>query len=170
MLLLLFIACIPLASSAQTENRKRIYGKIKDKATNESLPYASVRIRKTTQGCSSDNNGYFSFFAQSLSDTLVISSIGYKEVRIPLNSKTRFPLNVKMEPENYELAGVTIKPKREKYRKKDNPAVILVKKITEQRNDNSPEQKPFYTRNRHEKLNIALNNFSSAKESHFGKK
>ena len=170
MLLLLFIACIPLASSAQTENRKRIYGKIKDKATNESLPYASVRIRKTTQGCSSDNYGYFSFFAQSLSDTLVISSIGYKEVRIPLNSKTRFPLNVKMEPENYELAGVTIKPKREKYRKKDNPAVILVKKITEQRNDNSPEQKPFYTRNRHEKLNIALNNFSSAKESHFGKK
>ena len=159
---------MPLIANAQ--DKVRIYGKIKDKVTEEAIPYASVRIRKTTQGCSSDNYGYFSFFANKLQDTLVISSIGYKEVRIPLSSKTRFPLNLKMETENYELAGVTIKPKREKYKKKDNPAVILVKKITEQRNDNSPENKPFYTRNRHEKLNIALNNFSSAKESHFGKK
>lgn len=159
---------MPLIANAQ--DKVRIYGKIKDKVTEEAIPYASVRIRKTTQGCSSDNYGYFSFFANKLQDTLVISSIGYKEVRIPLSSKTRFPLNLKMETENYELAGVTIKPKREKYKKKNNPAVILVKKITEQRNDNSPENKPFYTRNRHEKLNIALNNFSSAKESHFGKK
>ena len=169
-LLLAFTLSIPCATNAQESDKKRIYGKIKDKVTNEAIPYASVRIRKTTQGCSSDNYGYFSFFANALQDTLVISSIGYKEVRIPLSSSTRFPLNIKMATENYELAGVTIKPKREKYKKKNNPAVILVKKITEQRNDNAPENKPFYSRNRHEKLNIALNNFSSAKESHFGKK
>ncbi len=169
-LLFLFTALSPAVLFAQGNEKTRIYGKIKDKATDEALPYASVRIRKSTNGCSSDNNGYFSFFAPALRDTLVVSSIGYKEVRIPLNNKTRFPLNIKMQTENYELAGVTIKPKKEKYKRKNNPAVTLVKKITELRNDNSPENKPFYSRDRHEKLNIALNNFSSAKESHFGKK
>ncbi len=157
-------------ATAQESGKKRIYGKITDKATKEEIPYAAVRIRKTSNGCSSDNNGYFSFYTAELRDTLIISNLGYKDVKIPLNAKTRFPLNIKMEAENYELAEITIKPKREKYRKKNNPAVALVRKVIERRDDNAPENKPFYSRNRHEKLSIALNNFSSAKESHFGKK
>ncbi len=161
---------VSFTAAAQESEKKRIYGKITDKATKEEIPYAAVRIRKTSNGCSSDNNGYFSFYTADLRDTLIISNLGYKDVKIPLNAKTRFPLNIRMEAENYELAEITIKPKREKYRKKNNPAVALVRKVIERRDDNAPENKPFYSRNRHEKLSIALNNFSSAKESHFGKK
>lgn len=169
---LLFGFCILLSvgAAAQENSKKRIYGKITDKATNEEIPYAAVRIRKTSNGCSSDNNGYFSFYTAQLRDTLIISNLGYKDVKIPLSAKTKFPLNVKMVAENYELDEITIKPKREKYRKKNNPAVALVRNVIKRRDDNAPENKPFYSRNRHEKLSIALNNFSSAKESHFGKK
>ena len=169
---LLFGFCILLSvgAAAQEKSKKRIYGKITDKATNEEIPYAAVRIRKTSNGCSSDNNGYFSFYTAQLRDTLIISNLGYKDVKIPLSAKTKFPLNVKMVAENYELDEITIKPKREKYRKKNNPAVALVRNVIKRRDDNAPENKPFYSRNRHEKLSIALNNFSSAKESHFGKK
>ena len=169
---LLFGFCILLSvpATAQENSKKRIYGKITDKATNEEIPYAAVRIRKTSNGCSSDNNGYFSFYTAQLRDTLIISNLGYKDVKIPLSAKTKFPLNVKMVAENYELDEITIKPKREKYRKKNNPAVALVRNVIKRRDDNAPEGKPFYSRNRHEKLSIALNNFSSAKESHFGKK
>lgn len=169
---LLFGFCILLSvpATAQENSKKRIYGKITDKATNEEIPYAAVRIRKTSNGSSSDNNGYFSFYTAQLRDTLIISNLGYKDVKIPLSAKTKFPLNVKMVAENYELDEITIKPKREKYRKKNNPAVALVRNVIKRRDDNAPENKPFYSRNRHEKLSIALNNFSSAKESHFGKK
>lgn len=169
---LLFGFCILLSvpATAQENSKKRIYGKITDKATNEEIPYAAVRIRKTSNGSSSDNNGYFSFYTAQLRDTLIISNLGYKDVKIPLSAKTKFPLNVKMVAENYELDEITIKPKREKYRKKNNPAVALVRNVIKRRDDNAPEGKPFYSRNRHEKLSIALNNFSSAKESHFGKK
>lgn len=169
---LLFGFCILLSvgAVAQENSKKRIYGKITDKATNEEIPYAAVRIRKTSNGSSSDNNGYFSFYTAQLRDTLIISNLGYKDVKIPLSAKTKFPLNVKMVAENYELDEITIKPKREKYRKKNNPAVALVRNVIKRRDDNAPENKPFYSRNRHEKLSIALNNFSSAKESHFGKK
>lgn len=168
--LLFLISLTPLLTTAQEGYKKRIHGKITDIATGEELPYVSVRVAKTTYGTNSDNNGYFSFYVPQLHDTLIISNLGYKEVRIPLASNTRFPLNIKMQADNYELAEVTIKPKREKYRKKDNPAVELARNTIQRRDDNAPENKPFYSRNRHEKLNIALNNFSSAKESHFGKK
>ena len=159
------------ANYAQAQNAKyRIHGIITDAATNEILPYVSVRIRNTTYGCSSDNNGNFSFMAPALKDTLIISSLGYKETKIALTPGSKFPLKVKLAADMYELKEITIKPKREKYKKKDNPAVILARKLIERRNDNSPKNKPFYSRERHEKLNVALNNFSSSEESHFGKR
>lgn len=167
LLLLLFI---PFISAAQSNYKKRIYGKIIDKVTKEEIPYAAIRIKMTSYGCSSDNNGNFSFYAPEIRDTLIVSNLGYRDEKIALNSKTRFPLTIKMQAENYELAEITIKPKKEKYRKKNNPAVILARNIIKRRDDNAPENKPFYSRSRHEKLSLALNNFSSAKESHFGKK
>lgn len=167
--LLLFLF-IPFISAAQSNYKKRIYGKIIDKVTKEEIPYAAIRIKMTSYGCSSDNNGNFSFYAPEIRDTLIVSNLGYRDEKIALNSKTRFPLTIKMQAENYELAEITIKPKKEKYRKKDNPAVILARNIIKRRDDNTPENKPFYSRSRHEKLSLALNNFSSAKESHFGKK
>ncbi len=151
-------------------NRCRIYGSISDASNNERLPYTSIRIRNTTLGSSSDNEGNFSFYAPALRDTLIISSLGYKEQKIALSSSTKFPMRIKLEPESYELKEITIKPKKEKYSRKNNPAVTLARTIIELRDDNAPENKPFYSRDRHEKLNVALNNFSSAKESHFGNK
>ena len=167
--LTLILPTIPQALQAQTK-KYRIHGHIYDTETNEALPYISVRIRNTTIGCSSDNKGAFSFMASELKDTLIISCVGYKEQRIALTSRTKFPLRVSLSPEAYNLSEVTIKPKKEKYTKKNNPAVELARKLIEHRNDNSPANKPFYSRDRHEKLNIALNNFNSSEESHFGKK
>ncbi len=167
--ILLILLLFPTTLCAQAK-RIRIYGNIKDAANEEVLPYVSVRIRKTTMGCSSDNEGNFSFYADALRDTLIASCMGYKEKKIALSANTRLPINIKMEAENYELKQVTIRPKREKYSKKNNPAVILARTIIDRRDENSPERKPFYSRDRHEKLNVALNNFNSAKESHFGSK
>ena len=165
------LAILPTTLPAQNGNEKiRVYGKITDASTNETMPYTSVRIRNTSNGCSSDNNGNFSFFVNALRDTLIVSSVGYAEERIPLNRRTRMPIRVKLKPTDYNLREVTIKPKKEKYRKKDNPAVILARNIIKRRNNNSPTNKPFYSRDRHEKLNLALNNFDSNNSSHFGKK
>ena len=106
----------------------------------------------------------------ALKDTLIVSCIGYKEKRIPLTAKTKFPLRVALSPDVSLLSEVVIKPKKEKYKKKNNPAVELARKLIEHREDGSPKNKDFYSRDRHERLNIALNNFNSSEESHFGKK
>lgn len=146
--------------SQENRERVRIYGKITDATTKEGLPYTSVRIRNTSNGCSSDNRGSFSFYTTIQSDTLIISSIGYSEERVAFSSKTKMPLKVSLTPVEYELKEVTIKPKKEKYSRRDNPAVALIKRISENRDNNSPKNKAYYSRTRHEKLNIALNNFN----------
>lgn len=167
---IVFLLMISTTLFAQeTGERTRIYGKIYDATTKEALPYTSVRIRNTTNGCSSDNNGNFSFYAP-LQDTLIISSIGYKEEHIPLSKKTRMPLRVTMKSTDYTLSEVTIKPKKEKYTRKNNPAVTLVQNIIKNRDKNSTKNKPFYSRKRHETLNLALNNFDPTKNNIFGKK
>ncbi len=169
--ILLFLALLLGGATLQAQNTKfRVHGKIHDAETKEALPYISVRIQNTTNGCSSDNNGSFSFMVPALKDTLVVSCIGYKEKRIPLNAATKFPLKIALSPDVNILSEVVIKPKKEKYKKKNNPAVELARKLIEHREDGSPKNKPFYSRDRHERLNIALNNFNSSEESHFGKK
>lgn len=169
--ILLATLLFPTVSTAQENGEKiRIYGKVYDATTNESLPYASIRIRRTTNGCSSDNNGNFSFYADALRDTLIISSIGYEDERIPLSHRTRMPIRASLKPTDYNLDEVVVKPKRERYSRRNNPAVILVKNIIERRNNNAPERREFYSRDRHEKLNIALNNFNAENNSHFGEK
>lgn len=167
-ILLFFITCQVSAQNATSQIR--LFGKITDAETKEALPYASIRISGTTLGCSSDNNGNFSFFTPKLKDTLIVSSIGYKEIRLPLSRNIKLPINLKMKAERYQLSEVTIKPKKEKYSRKNNPAVTLVRTIIDRRDDNAPENKPFYSRDRHEKLNVALNNFDTSKENHFAKK
>ncbi len=170
-IIILVAALMPegLLSQNATE-RIRIYGSVTDASTNEAMPYVSVRIRKTSNGSSTDNNGCFSFYASALRDTLIVSSIGYEDERVPLSNRTKMPIKIKLKPTDYNLNEVVIKPKKEKYRKKDNPAVILVRNIIDRRDDNSPRRKEFYSRERHEKLNIALNNFSTDKSHHFGNK
>lgn len=148
--------------SQETKERVHIYGNIYDASTKEALPYTSVRTKNSTLGCSSDNDGHFSFHAPQ-NDTLIISSIGYKEEYIPLTQKTKTPLTIYLAPTEYTLGEVTIKPKKERYTRKDNPAVALAKEIIERRDKNTPKNKPFYSRKRHETLNIALNNFNSSK-------
>lgn len=164
--LLLFV---PTIAQGQEDGRIRLYGKVKDKESKESLPYISIRISGTSTGCSSDNKGNYSFYVPALRDTLIASCIGYKEKRIPLSRKTRLPLDIVLEPENLYLSEITVKPKKEKYRKKNNPAVTLIRNIIERRDDNSPKNKEYYSRDRHEKLNVAINNFNTENNNHFGK-
>ena len=165
---ILLLIMLPLQLLAQGE-KTRIYGKITDAGNKEPLPYASVRISRTSIGSSSDNNGNFSFFAPAMRDTLIVSSVGYQEKRIALSAKTRLPIKVSLKPADYTLSELTVKPKKEKYRKKDNPAVALAREIIRKRDDNSPKNKEYYSRDRHEKLNVAINNFNAESRNHFGK-
>lgn len=162
---------LPTTLRAQDGREKtRIYGKAIDISTKKAIPYASVKIKNTSNGCSSDYEGKFSFHADIDKDTIIVSSLGYNEAEMVITSKTKMPLKISLTPADYDLPEVTIKEKKERYKRKNNPALDLARKIIERRDNNSPTNKEFYSRERHEKLNIALNDFNAEKENPFGKK
>ena len=161
----------PTALQAQDSNGKiRVHGKIVDSTTQKAIPYVSVRLKDGSNGSSSDSNGKFSFFSHTKQDTIIVSSLGYDEQRIVINATTEMPLKIRLRPADYDLPEVVIKPERERYSRKNNPAVTLARRIIEKRNDNSPLNKEFYSHERHEKLNIALNDFKTGDGNPFGKR
>ena len=158
LLFLLWIGHTP-ATCALT----RIYGTVTDSVTHEMMPYVSVYLQNTTHGCQTDQAGHFSFLCPETQGTLVISYVGYAEKRIPINAHTRYPIHIAMAPAVYELSEVEIKPERERYRRKNNPAVELVQSIIGRRSHYRLDSHDYYSRNRHELLTIALNNFDHNK-------
>ena len=65
-----------------------------------------------------------------------------------------------LRPTSFEIAEVVVKPKREKYSRKDNPAVELIKKVIEHKNDNRIEAKDEYQSEVYEKLSMSLDDFN----------
>ena len=171
LLYIIILLVFPTTLLAQDAKEKtRIHGKTIDSSTKKAIPYASIRIKNTSNGSSSDNKGNFSFESPILHDTLIVSCLGYTDASIAITPKTKMPLKVSLIPADYDLPEVVVKPEREKYSKKNNPALDLARELIERRDDNSPLNKEFYSRERHEKLNLALNDFDARNGNPFGKK
>ena len=141
----------------------RIYGTVTDASSHEALPYVSVYMQNTTDGCQTDKDGNFSFITSSSKGTLIVSSIGYTEQHIAITPTTKYPLRIALVPTSYELSEVEIRPDRERYTRKNNPAVELVQSIIKRRDAYRLDSHDYYSRNRHELLTIALNNFDQSK-------
>lgn len=137
----------------------RVHGVVTDSLSGESVPFASVYMTHSQSGMQTDADGKFSFVIDEKQGTLSISFIGYRTYTRPLSLPLKKPLQIRLVPESYELAEVVVKPGRERYNK-ENPAVRLVREMMARKDDNSPYEKDFYVRDRHEKTLLALNNFT----------
>lgn len=139
-------------------------GIVTDSVTCEPLPYISVYLKGTSEGGMTDNNGRFSFQTYRSEAQLVVSSVGYEEYARLIHPARDTYFKVVLTPTSYALNEVVVKPGRERYRKKDNPAVRFVKEMIEHRDDFSPDERDYWQRERYEKMTFAINNFDSAKQ------
>lgn len=67
-----------------------------------------------------------------------VSTLGYKTLDIPVELGNINKLNIKMVPSYITLNEVIVKPKKEKYSKKNNPAVEFARKLIEHRETGDP--------------------------------
>ena len=141
-----------------------VQGVVTDSLTREPLPYTSVYLKGTTEGGMTDDKGVFSFKTYRPEARLVISAVGYQEYTRLIHPARGGRIMVTLAPTTYALDEVVVKPKRERYRKKDNPAVEFVRKMIEHRDDYSPDERDFWQRERYEKMTFAINNFDSLKQ------
>ncbi|MFC1563924.1 DUF5686 family protein [candidate division KSB1 bacterium] len=83
-LLVLFLSVIPFSLYSQV----KLYGAggyIRDKETNEPLPYAHIRILGTSQGSVSNEDGYYFIVLKEGSYRLLFSYIGYDSDTMSVN-------------------------------------------------------------------------------------
>lgn len=95
----------------QLFSQKIIKGTVTDAGGNP-LPYASIRIANSGTGTMSNKMGQFTLkvpFTQ-LSDTVLISFLGYREMRIPIVTLPSNDIHAKLERQVQDLQEVIIKP------------------------------------------------------------
>jgi hypothetical protein len=98
---------------AQVKNRQLIQfsGVVVDKASLKPVPYTAIIIKGSSHGTICDNNGYFSFVAQSR-DSVEFFSVGYRSniYTIPDTLTDRYALIHLMDKDTTVLKSVTVYP------------------------------------------------------------
>ena len=136
-----------------------IKGVVTDSITGERLPYVSLIFKGTTIGTATDGDGNFSFSALTDVKNLEVSYLGYdtKEVKV-IPGKTN-NLKIKLAPNGITLNEVVVKPKKEKYSKKENPAGKFVKQVIASRESNDPRNHDYFQYDQYEKMVFAMNDY-----------
>jgi len=100
----LTILIIFLSTIVAYGQQKQITGTVTDD-TGEGLPGATVQVKGTTDGTITSFDGSFSLQV-SENDVLVISSVGYQKVEIPVGARTTFDITMEVDVE--ELSEVVV--------------------------------------------------------------
>ncbi len=138
---------------------QQLSGVVIDAETGEPIPYASAIYRGHNVAKVSDINGQFSIDRHA-GWNLTFSAVGYKEHIMAISEKTKNGLKIALKPDNQQLKGITVKAKRQRYSRKDNPAVELMRKVIAAKKLTDLKTHDYYQYTRYEKLTMALNDLT----------
>ena len=138
----------------------QIKGLVVDSLTNEPLPFTAIFLKGSDIGTQSDLDGKFSIKTKTNFINLQFSVMGYTTKEVFVNKGDFNNITVKLVPTGVMLKEVTIKPGKEKYSKKNNPAVDFVEKIIARKEQYDPKNHDYFTYDKYEKMTFALNDFS----------
>ncbi|MCD8138027.1 MAG: DUF5686 and carboxypeptidase regulatory-like domain-containing protein, partial [Parabacteroides gordonii] len=160
-LLLVLLQAVTGISVLYAQSITSASGIVKDSITGEPLAFVSVYFDGSTIGAMTDDNGKFTLQNDKGYNKLAFASLGYDTKVIDLKTGQKNDgLDIKIRPTAFEISEVVVKPKREKYTRKDNPAVELIRKVIEHKNDNRIEAKDEYQTEVYEKLSLSLDDFN----------
>ena len=135
---------------------QQITGVVTDAETGEAIPFASVTYKGHHVAAVSDIDGKY-VIPRHEGWNITFSTVGYKSRIIPVNNKTKTRLNIALTPDRQQLAEVTVKAKRQRYSRKDNPAVELMRRVVAAKKETSLDNNDYYQYNKYEKITLSLN-------------
>ncbi len=144
--------------SFSSYSQKTIKGKILDAETGEGLPFVNVYFKGTTQGTTTNFDGYYSISLSSFpSDSLVASYISYaKKAKYIDPSKESQEVNFQLAPDATMLDAVQVV-----YGKKyENPAWGILRKVVENKSKNDKRTLESYEYESYSKVELDVDNIS----------
>ena len=97
---LFFLAMAMLVSSVAFGQELTVTGVVKDSSTGEGVPFASLQVKGTMTGTSSDLDGYYTISVPA-DGVLIFSSVGYVTVEVPVAGKAQH--DVLLDPDTEAL-------------------------------------------------------------------
>lgn len=150
-LLFLLLGCCMVVSA------QNIQGVVTDSLTKEPIPYLSVFYEGKGVGSITNDDGHYSVETHKGWNKLTFSAVGYVTKVVNIIPGVTKTMNVKMRPDDIMLEEVVVKPKKEKYSRKNNPAVELMKKVIAHKKNNKLEENDYYQYNKYQKITMSLN-------------
>ncbi len=143
-----------LVSTAQS--MRQITGMVRDESTREPVPYASISVPGTDLGVITTDHGGFTLNSRKNIGNIRVSAVGYttKDVKLKVGQTV---VIIDLAPKSITLDEVVVKRGKEKYSKKNNPAVELAKKLISRRKLGDPLNNPYYSYNKYERMLYGLN-------------
>jgi len=149
-LIILFLTIIQVATAQE------LTGVIIDEATGDSIPFASAQYKKERISISSNGAGRFSVVRKNGS-YITFSAMGYQPYRMHVDASTPQELRITLKQDTRKLQGVTVKSKRAKYSRKENPAVELMRRVIAAKKKTDLANHDYYQFNKYQKITLAMN-------------
>ena len=147
-----------------------ISGLLVDSITNEPLPFAAVFLKGSDRGTMTDENGRFEINTSVNFINVSVSLMGYNNKEVFVTKGESNNITIQLVPTGVALNELVVKPKKEKYSKKNNPAVAFAKRVMAKKKQYDPKNHPYYSFEKYYKLTCGLTGFSNDKESWILKK
>lgn len=135
-----------------------VRGYIKEAGTKKPLPFVSVFFPNSPIGTNTNDNGYFELRSDKDYNKIQVSFVGYKTVVQKVTTGKEQTVNITLEPDNRELKEVMVKPKKARYRNKNNPAVDLIREVISHKSSNRLEHYDYVEYEQYEKISMSLIN------------
>ncbi len=159
----LVIGCFTVynANQGYSQDATIIVGKVVDKFSKEPLPFVDVYFKSANIGASTDLDGMYRIDTRYATDSLTATFIGFTPVTVGIQKGVRRQvINFELENSSVIADEVVVSAKKQKYRKKGNPAVELIKKVMANKGENRLKGQPHYSYEKHETIELDLNNIT----------
>lgn len=140
-------------------SQTKVGGIVVDEA-GEPVAFANVLFKDSSEGTITNDNGRFYMESANTHATLLVSFIGYESQEIALTSKVTVDMRVVLQEASEQLNEVVVYFGKTK--KKDNPAIDILKKIWAKKRQNGLHMFKQYEYDKYEKIEFDLNTIDSA--------
>ena len=137
-----------------------INGRVVDEATGEGIGFASIQYKGMNLVAITDPQGRF-VIRLLKGKRLTISVLGYKTRTIDVSDDSE-KLFISLRQDAKALKEVTVKKKRTRYSRKNNPAVELMKRVIANKKQTDLALRDYYQYHKYQKLTLALNDVNPA--------
>ena len=131
---------------------QNITGVVTDAKTGQPIPFANVRYEKGGGG-QTDTDGNFSLPFKA--GRIYVSIIGYDTKNFKVSQPGHH--QVKLDPTDLSFDEAVVTGRKDKYSRKNNPAVELMRKVIAAKKNSNLKEHDYYSIDRYSKLTLAFN-------------